>query len=608
MSGDGQLTILKINPGINKDITEYAAEGFWVSCDKVRFLDGRAEKFGGWVKEQAVQASVSGMTDLIGVARDIISWKTLDNKKLLAVGTNAKLQILEGGKYFDVTPIETSVSTSANFSTSAGSNLVVVSLNLHTRLVGDYLAIATLAATIGDNVSIGGDYQVVSIIDANSFMIEVPMTAAATSVEVGSDTTLDLYIHTGLVNNGFAYGWGAGVWSRDGWGEPSAAGVNVELSQWSLDNYGQNLLACRKGGKLYEWVASAGVQTRAQAISAAPSINDIILVNKTTRHVISFGCNDAIGQYDPLLVRWSDQEDVYNWAETVTNAAGSFPLQGGGRIVAVQPTNRETVILTNSIVHSMRYTGTESVFAFEPVGDQAPAISQHCAVDVNGTVYWMGLGAFYKYDGGVQTIDSTVDKYLFGTGSGSINFNQKEKVFAGVNSLFSEIIWLYPSRDSSENDSYVVYNYLFNTWYYGKLARTVWEDLSIFSKPYAVSPNGTLFIHENGKNDDASPMPVYLESGWFDIQDGTEMLFIDRFIPDIRRLADKSMTVTVKFRKYPQSSEIFTKGPYTITQNTSKISLRVRGRQAKIILEQSITNADFEVGDNRIAIQPDGRR
>jgi hypothetical protein len=607
MSGDGELVVLNIAPGVNKDITEYAAEGYWVSSDKVRFQDGRAEKLGGWVVEQTTQASVSGRNTFYGIARDIITWKDLENKKYLALGTHEKLQLLYGGKYYDITPVRTTVTAVSVFNTSIGSTDVVVSVPSHGLATNDYIVIPTIA-TIGDNVSIGGEYQVVSVVGADSFIISVANTAAATSTQCGATTTALFLLPVGLQSNGFAFGWGAGVWGRNGWGEPSSSGAAIELRQWSLDNFGQNLIACPRGGKIYQWSASAGVNARAEILTAAPTVNDIFLVNKTTRHGISFGCNDSLGVYDPLLVRWSDQEDLNNWTETVTNAAGSHPLQGGGRIVAVQPTRRETLILTNDIVHSMRYAGNEAVFTFEPVGAQAGAISQHCAVDVNGEVYWMGLGSFYKYNGVVQPLDTTVDKEIFGDGPGSVNFGQKEKVFAGVNSLFTEIIWLYPSRDSTEVNRYVIFNYVDNTAYTGTLDRTVWEDVGLYQKPYAAGTNGSLYVHEEGLNDDASPMSVYLESGWFDIKDGTDLLFIDRFVPDIRRLTGKAINVTIKVRKYPNSPEEVTKGPYTITDTTGKVSLRARGRQAKVIFEQAITNADFELGNNRISIQKDGKR
>jgi hypothetical protein len=607
MSGDGELVVLDIKPGVNKDVTEYAAEGYWVSSDHVRFQDGKAEKQGGWVIEQTVQASVSGRSTFYGVARDIITWKGLDNKKYLALGTHEKLQLLYGGKYYDITPVRTTVTAVSVFNTQANSPLITVSLVAHAAAVNDYIVIPTIA-TIGDNVLIGGEYQIVSVISPDAFMISANVSAAITTAAVGATTTALFLLPTGRRDNGLAYGWGAGVWGRNGWGEPASSGAQVDLTQWSLDNYGQNLIACPRGGSIYQWVASAGVNARAEILTASPTVNDVVLINKTTRHAMSFGCTDALGVYDPLLVRWSDQENINNWTETVTNAAGSFPLQGGGRIVAVQPTRRETLILTNDIVHSMRNTGTEAIFTFEPVGQQAGAISQHCAVDVNGDVYWMGLGSFYKYNGTVANLNTTIDKELFSDGPGSINFSQKEKVFAGVNALFTEVIWFYPSRDSVEIDRYAVHNYTDNVQYTGSLDRTVWEDVGIFQKPYGASSDGELFVHEEGYNDDAAPMSVYLESGWFDIKDGTDMIFIDRFIPDIRRLLGRSIDVTIKVKKYPDAPEEVTKGPYTITDTTNKISLRARGRQAKIIFTQAVTNSDFELGNNRVSIQKDGKR
>jgi len=337
MSGDGELTILNIAPGINKDVTEYAAEGYWVSCDKVRFQDGKAEKMGGNVIEQTFYADISGRTTFHGVARDIVTWKGLDGVKYLSLGTHEKLELLTGGQYYDITPIRAITTATSVFNTSAGSTEVIVSLAAHGAQQNDYVIFSTIA-TIATNVSIGGQYQIKSVPGADAFVISVNNTAAITTLAVGTCVVTQYLLGTGLQSNGQAFGWGASYWGRGGWGTPASTGLNVKLSQWSLDTYGQDLLACRRGGYLYRWSASAGVLTRASVVSAAPTVNNIVMMHKPTRHVLSFGCTDELGVYDPLLVRWSEQENINNWVATVTNTAGSYPLQGGNEIVAVAPT------------------------------------------------------------------------------------------------------------------------------------------------------------------------------------------------------------------------------------------------------------------------------
>lgn len=609
MSGDGKLIPLDINPGINKDVTEYAAEGYWVACDKIRFRDMHPEKLGGWVHEQAVQVSDATRTTFHGIARDIEVWTDLRSVKYLALGTNEKLEVLTGGLYYDITPIVTTVSINNAFSTSIGSPQVIVSIISHPGNPGDYIVFSSVNTTVGGNILLDSQYVITSIISSDAFLVSAVSAATATAISGGGSGSVQFLLPTGLQSNGAAYGWGAGTWGRGGWGTPASSGVPVRLAQWSLDTFGEDLLACREGGYLYRWSTSAGPLVRASIVAAAPSVNNIIMVHNPTKHVMSFGCTDISGIYDPLLIRWSDQDNINDWISTVSNSAGDYPLQGGNRIVAVQQTQRETVILTDDVVNIMRFTGDESVFSFERAGAGSGAISPHCVVDANGIVYWMGFGSFYKYTGSIKALDTTVDKYIFRPDSdGSINVSQKEKVFAAINSMFNEIIWLYPSRDSVEIDRYVIHNYLDNLWYIGTLDRTVWADVGIFEKPYAASSQSVLYIHEEGFNDDANILDARLESGWFDIDNGDDLLFTDRIIPDVRRLNGKNLSITIQVKKYPESTEVITKGPYMITDSTQKISLRARGRQAKVIIEQSVTDGSFEIGNMRAALQPDGKR
>lgn len=608
MSGDGIPIPLEIVPGINKDITEYAAEGAWVSCDHMRFRDDKAEKIGGWVHEQTFQYTNTSITTFHGIARDIQIWTDLNQNKYIALAGTQKLELLSGGLYYDITPIVTTVTVNNKINTSIGSSQVIVSITGHNGLVGDYVIFASVGATVGGNVYLSGEYTITTVPSTDAFGVSVAVCAAATSTGAGGNLQTSFLLPTGIQSNGGLVGWGAGTWGSGGWGV-GVTGGTAFLSQWSLDTYGQDLLACRRGGYLYRWSASAGPLVRAAIVTAAPTINNIVMVDNPTKHVLSFGCTDTTGAYDPLLVRWSDQDNINDWTPTVSNAAGEYPLQGGNQIVAAQPTKRGTLILTDDVIHVMSFTGDESTFAFEQIAQGAGAVSQHCAVDVNGTVYWMGLGSFYKYDGQVKPKSSTLDKYLFRADSeGSVNQEQKEKTFTGTNSAFNEIIWLYPSRDSLEIDRYVIHNYVDDLWYIGTMDRTVWADIGVFSKPYAANTTGILMIHEEGFNDDADPLLAYLESAWFDIEDGEQLLFMDRFIPDIRRLNGKNLSLTLQVKKYPESVETVTKGPYIITNTTDKISFRARGRQAKIILEQEVTDGSFELGKNRVNIQPDGKR
>ena len=611
MSGDGKLVPLNITPGLNKDVTEYAAEGCWTSCNNVRFRDGKAEKWGGSVHEQVMRFTDATDETFPGVARDILIWSDFDLNNYIALGTTESLTLKSGGLYYDITPVVQSFpSISDRLTTSIGSTEVLVSVTSHPGRAGDYVVFSSLAATVGGNIYLNGQYAIVTAPSPSTFVVDSGTTAVATSTGAGGNVNVDFLLPTGRQSNGSLIGWGAGTWGAGTWGVgASSSPGSAQLTQWSLDSYGADLIANRRGDGLYRWSAASGPLVRAAVVTAAPTIIDQIKVHSPSGHTIAFGCTDLNGDYNPLLVRWSDQNDINTWTPTVSNAAGDWTLFGGNRIMAVQPTRREILILTEAAAYTMTYTGDETVFSFEEIGESAGALSQHCAVDLDGVVYWISDGAFMRYDGRITILDTLIDKAIFRADSAdSINLEQNEKIFGGANSLFNEIIWLYPSRDSEEIDSYIIYNKQDNIHYTGRIDRTVWADAAVLHKPYAASSEGILYVHEESYDNDGAALPVYLESAWFDIGDGDDLLFVDRFIPDIRRLNSKTLTITLEFKKYPESTETVTKGPYTITDTTGKISLRARGRQARVILEQNLIGGSFELGNNRLAVQPDGKR
>lgn len=602
---DGKLKSIQFKPGIQKDETEYGAEGSWVSCDKIRFRNSRPEKIGGWVAD-----SITG--SIIGTARDINIWNDLEDKTYIGLGTHEKLQIIQDSVVYDTTPITTVVTVSDAFSTSVGSLTLKVSLAAHNAAVGDHIVFSSIGTSVGgiDTSVLEADYTITSVSGTDFFYFDTSVTATATSVGGGGTATINFLLATGEECNRATFGYGAGGYSDETYGTERATPVTRNLRQWSVENWGEDLVACYRGGQVYHWDVTDGLGTRASAVDAAPTVNNILLVAQPKRHLVSFGTTDiTTGDYDPLLVRWSDSEDFRDWTPTVTNEAGSFRLGSGNYIVGAEQSKREILVFTDDSVFSMRFIGTPLIFGFDKLGSNVGLIGQHAAVDVNGAVYWMGLNSFFKYDGNLQVLPTTLNKYLFDSdGEGYYNLGQKEKVFAGVNTEFYEIIWLYPGSGSETIDKYVIYNYQENTWYYGTLDRTVWADAGLFDKPKAIdAETGTLYSHEQGVDDDASELPAYLESSWVDVDEGDEFSFIDRFIPDFRQTG--SITLTLKARRYPNdSSGEVTKGPYTITDSTNKLDFRIRGRQLKLIYEASGVGTDFEVGKPRIRVLPDGER
>lgn len=281
-------------------------------------------------------------------------------------------------------------------------------------------------------------------------------------------------------------------------------------------------------------------------------------------------------------------------------------MEHGNFLMGAEASKADVLIFTDEAVYSMRYTGAPYIFGFDLLGQEAGLVSQHGAANVDGVVYWMSDNAFYRYDGSLRTLNCTVREAVFNVGAPTaLNRTQKQMVFTGVNQEFGEIIWFMPSRDSTKCDRYVIYNYLEDLWYDGWLERSTWENPSIFSKPFATSNDGILYVHEEGKNDDSLPMESYITSGMFDIDNGDRILFVDRFIPDFEQVGMLQMEFST--RKYPQSTEVFTK-TYNIPGTKGMINVRCRGRQGSITISSNTTDGDFIIGKPRIAIQDDGGR
>lgn len=626
MSGDGTLTNITLKPGVYKNTTDLGAEGHYTSCDKVRWHYGQPQKIGGWVNELVTQFDFPTSTHFTGVARDTISWQNNEgSKQYLGVGTHKKLEVFYGGQIYDITPIRMTVSVCAGaggFTTSVGSTWVLLSVASNLAAVGDYLVVQSVATSVG-GISLSGQYEVVSVVGANVVYFDSRVTATGTSVYTSSGTVVFL-LNNGFQSNQAAIGWGSGGYGRQGYGTPLSAGSGeVFLDQWSLDNWGEDLVACRRGDHIYYWPENGGllatevnrVSVRATTVSASPSVNNFILVHDTSRYLLSFGCTELdSGEFNPLHIRWCNQEDLTTWDPLVSiaggNTSGSLTIKGGSQIIGAVESRGEIITITDSPVYRVKYEGTPYIFTAEQIGEHAGGISQHCMIDIQGVIYWMGTGDFHIYDGVVKTLPCDIQDVVFRTNNPeSLNFYQKEKVFAGVNSQFNEIIWLYPSSASDEIDRYIIYNYLEGTWYDGTMDRTVWEDAGVFAKPYAISEDGSLFVQETGVDDGPRAMPFFYESAYFDIQDGEDFVFTDKIVPDFRRVpAGKQLSFTITTKSYPQDPNPVVKGPYFIQDTTKKISLRARGRQAKYRVESSGTGVDFEMGVLKMNIIPDGKR
>jgi len=651
------LQKLQFRPGVNRESTTLANEGGWFECDKVRWRSGYPEKIGGWVQDSGTCNATLTPTvgNYWGVCRSMWNWNSLAGRNYLALGTNLKYYIQNGpgGQYYDVTPIrDTATGVTSAFTVTAGSNVVTVTDANHGAQTGDFVTITYVGGAIGGMpaAAINGEHQVTYISTSQySFVASSPATSSA-----GPTGTADFayQITTGLDIYTVAAGWGAGGWgganvggTSTGWGQAaSTGGVGQQLRLWSESNYGEDLIFNPRGGALYYWSVNAnpnifdrGVIMKAGTTvngatmdSTSPSVANLVMVSDSSRFVIAFGTNDPSGALfsatqDPLLIRWSAQEEYNTWTPAVTNQAGDYRLSNGSEIITAQQTRQEILVFTNSAVYSMQYLGPPYVWGFQIMGENISIAGPNVVATANNVTYWMGADKFYMYSGRVETLPCTLRQYIYD----DINMLQSYQFFAGTNEGYNEVWWFYCSANSNTIDKYVVYNYLERTWYYGTMARTSWLDSPLRDQPMATPYNGQLVYQETGNDDGtttpASAIDAYCQSSDFDIGDGHNFGLVTRIIPDVTFDGSDSAAPTVTFTVRPRqnpganygssdSPDVVSTNNYTnqraynVQQFTQYVYVRVRGRQMAFRVGSNDLGVAWQLGAPRLDVRPDGRR
>ena len=618
------------NPGINKQGTSYTAEGGWFDGNLVRFRKGFAEKIGGWEKYISVSYE--------GTGRKLHAWVDLDGTKLLGLGTRYKLYIQEGSSYNDVTPIRrTSAAGAATFAATNGSSTLTVTDSSNGSNVGDFVTY-TDAVSLGGNITaavLNQEYQIQSVPTSNTYTIIAKdtdgnaVTANSSDTGNGGSSTVAAYqITSGLDVFVDGTGWGVGGWGTGTWGSTSSLTDANQLRLWSMDNFGEDLVSNPRAGGVYYWDKSDGLNTRSVALSSltgsnlAPTKGLQVIVSDIDRHAIVLGADPIengvrSGQIDPLLVAFSDQENIFDWEPTSTNTAGSLRCSAGSEIIGAVRARQETLIWTDVALYSLQFIGPPLTFGLNLVNEGVSLIGPNAIVNSPSGIFWMDRKGFYTYNGSVAPVPCTVHAYVFD----DFEEGQAFQVFGILNKQFDEVGWFYCSSGQTVIDRYVFFNYVENTWSIGQLSRTAWLDEGIFSQPIAAgkySDTPYLYSHEVGYNNDGQPMDnVYVQSADFDIGDGEDFQFIKRFIPDVKFQgsgSDQTINVQIKTRNYPGNS--FTTDQTTsFTSTTSKIDMRARARQAAIRFESdddgtSVERIDvgFRIGGTRLDIQPNGRR
>ena len=623
------LTKLQFRPGVNQEVTSYSNEGGWRDCDKIRFRFGYPEKIGGWEKYTS--------STYLGSARALHNWIALDGSNYLGIGTHLKYYIEEGQGMNDITPVRATTSAGdVTFAATNGSTTITVSDTAHGAFENDFV-------TFSGAVSLGGvitadvlnkEYQVVRVVDADSSEITSAVAANSSDSGNGGSSTVGTYqINTGLDTSVGGTGWGAGTYGRDGWGDAASSGLTTtnQIRLWSHDNFGEDLIINARDANLYYWDKSNNLSTAAVELStrtgtktSVPQIAKQVLVSDQDRHVIAFGCdglnssasaNQGNGTQDPLLIRFSDQENPLIWYPAATNTAGDLTLGAGSTFMQAVETKREILVWTDTALNSMRFIGPPFTFGLQQLASNITIMSPNAAVATEDVVYWMGIDNFYVYAGQTQQLPCTVKEKVFF----DFNFEQADKVISGINSEFSEVFWFYPSASSSDNDRYVVYNYGEKVWYFGNLPRTAWIDRGVRTYPIAAG-SAYLYNHEFGYDDDGSAMNSFIESAAIDIGDGDKFTYIQRVIPDLTfngstNLSSPQATFTVKARNFPGASfdntasgDAVRTASSPVETFTNQLHLRARGRSFALRVESEALGAKWKLGSPRIDLRPDGRR
>jgi hypothetical protein len=619
------LKKLLLKPGVNRENTRYTSEGGWYDCDKIRFRQGTPEKIGGWVQNSSQR--------FLGICRSLWAWTALNGVRLFGVGTNLKMYLSVGGQYYDITPIrETTAPGAVTFTAAVGSPVLEVTDAAHGAVVGSFVTFSG-AVGLGGNLTaavLNGEFQIASIISNSQYRIVTSVLATPQDLGNGGAAVVGRYqVNVGPATQQSLSGWGAGPWGLGPWGIGQPG--NEEIRVWNQANYGEDLIFGPRGGGLYYWSNVADVSNRGLLIADIPGASDVpvaatkILVSDVSRFVLCFGCNE-LGQtlLDPLLIRWSDQEDFLNWTPAITNQAGGIRLSIGSSIITAIQTRQEILVFTDLALYSVQYQGPPYVWTVQTMADNISIAGFNAVAVANNITYWMGDDKFYVYNGQVQTLRCDLRQHVFQ----DFNFDQRDQVVAGTNEAFNEVWWWYPSANSTTPDKYVVYNYEENIWYYGSMTRTAWLDSATGGKPIAAYENRIL-IHETGVDDASTntPAPIYsyIASAQFDIEDGQNFGFIWRMLPDITFRGSSSNAPKVTMTLQPlensgsgfntplsvggsASASVARSAVVPIEQFTGQVYVRVRGRQMAMKIESEDLGVAWQLGAPRIDVRMDGRR
>ena len=629
-------------PGFNKQSVPSALPGQWVDGDFVRFRYTAPEKIGGW--EQLTAASKT----LPGAARAQLAWTSLGGERYAAIGTSQGLFLYYGNDFFDITPLDTAI-TGCTLTTVNGSNVLQVNKGSHGLAKGRYVTLSGVTVTGASDFTAAElevAYEILTVATADKFTVQAVRNEGGTGMTAAGAATVNPYVEVGPTFQTAGYGWGTASYGDSTWGtESDTSDVVLDPGNWSLDNFGQVLVATIFDGRTFTWNAGAsgarGIRasqsTSGFVTTGNPTASRFTLVSDRDRHLFHFGTETTIGDtttQDPMFVRFSNQEDLNTYLPTATNTAGTFRLDTGNEIRAALQGKDYVFVITDLAAYVIQFVGPPFTFSVRQVGTNCGCIGQHAASYVNGAVYWMSNeGGFFMYDGTVKALPCLVEDFVFTVQNGNLglNFNSSDVIYSSPNSLYTEVNWFYPKDGSDQIDRCVTYNYQENVWTTSSLDRTTYQDQGVFIKPYATDYETTTtpvfpdilgitnlygasiyYAHETGNDQVNSSgrtsINAFIRSGDFDIDDGELFMSMRRFMPDYKFLVGNSK-VTLFISDYPSDTQTGSPlGPFTITTTTDKVDTRARGRLLSLKIENDAAGETWRYGSFRMDAQPDGRR
>jgi hypothetical protein len=636
------LKKVDFSPGFNKQSVPSALPGQWVDGDFVRFRYTAPEKIGGW--EQLTSSSKT----LPGAARAQLAWTSLAGERYAAIGTSQGLFLFYGNAFFDITPLDTAI-TGCTLTTVNGSDVLTIDKGSHGLKIGRYVTLSAVTVT-GASGYTAGDlekvYEILTVPTIDKFTVKAVSAETGAGMTAAGAATVNPYIEVGPTTQTTGYGWGTSSWGAETWGtERSTSTVTLDAGNWSLDNFGQVLVATIFDGKTFTWNAGASgargirasINTSGFLTTNNPTASRFTLVSDRDRHLFHFGTETTIGDpttQDPMFVRFSNQENLNSYTPTAINTAGTFRLDTGNQIRAVLQGKDYVFVLTDLAAYVIQFVGPPFTFSVRQVGTNCGCIGQHAASYVNGAVYWMSNeGGFFVYDGTVKALPCLVEDFVFTTQNGNLglNFNSSDVIYSAPNSLYTEVNWFYPKSGSDQVDRCVTYNYQENVWTTSSLDRTTYQDQGVFNNPYATDYDDSAtpifsdilgitnlygasiyYAHEIGtdqvNSSGRTSIDAFIRSGDFDIDDGELFMSMKRFMPDYKFLVGNSK-VTLFISDYPSDTQEGSPlGPFTITATTDKVDTRARGRLLSLKIENDAAGETWRYGSFRLDAQPDGRR